>query len=510
MKYLGACVLVCAVVCVGVGAEVVPASRASALQPATDPVMGDWQGDLKPEGEPRHRICAQVMALGGGAYQANMLEEFDQRAPALAVLTGATTDAGVVFEGSADGARWSAAIQDNVLEGNVEGKTPGAFVLRKVARPSGTLAAKPPDGAVILFDGTNVDEWEHFGGNPHLLNLARVLGGQDRVAYLRTHVWSPEQQDARLEIGSDDGVKVWLNDGVVHANNTSRGVSPGQDKVAISLDQGWNALMLKVSQGSGDWGACVRIRNPEGGEIEGLRAATAQSEPESAAALDATQGYVMTWEVSSPYFEQGKDAKALFDMAFPPEKGDEAQWQPMPTGGDEDKSCRWLLLDNGAMEVHGGGIVSKRRFRDHQLHLEFRTPFMPDKRGQARGNSGVYVQGRYEVQILDSYGLEGLDNECGGIYKIARPRVNMCAPPLQWQTYDITFYAARFDASGKKTQDAVTTVLHNGVPIHQNLALPAPTPGGVGQNEAEPGRLFLQDHGNPVQFRNIWVVELNR
>jgi hypothetical protein len=150
--------------------------------------------------------------------------------------------------------------------------------------------------------------------------------------------------------------------------------------------------------------------------------------------------------------------------------------------------------------------VSKQKFGDHSLHLEFRTPFMPKSRGQQRGNSGVYVQGRYEVQVLDSFGLEGADNECGGIYKAARPNVNMCYPPLSWQTYDIDFTAAKFDESGKKTASARITVKHNGVTIHENLELPGHTPGFRPEGPEKLG-LFLQNHGNPVAFRNIWAVE---
>ncbi len=149
---------------------------------------------------------------------------------------------------------------------------------------------------------------------------------------------------------------------------------------------------------------------------------------------------------------------------------------------------------------------SKRKFGDHTLHIEFRTPFMPAARGQGRGNSGVYAQGRYEVQVLDSFGLKGENNECGGIYQIAEPDVNMCFPPLSWQTYDIDFTAARYGDDGKKTANARITVRHNGVVIHDDLELPHGTPG---YHEEGPGPdvLFLQDHGNPVAFRNIWVVE---
>jgi len=152
------------------------------------------------------------------------------------------------------------------------------------------------------------------------------------------------------------------------------------------------------------------------------------------------------------------------------------------------------------------GAVSKEAFADCTIHLEFRLPFMPDARGQARGNSGLYLQSRYEVQILDSFGLEGKDNECGGLYKISAPRENLCYPPLTWQTYDIDFTAARFDATDKKTANARITVKHNGIVIQDNVELPAPTGGAKLPDTAKPGPLLLQNHGNPVRFRNIWVL----
>jgi hypothetical protein len=184
------------------------------------------------------------------------------------------------------------------------------------------------------------------------------------------------------------------------------------------------------------------------------------------------------------------------------------EWKHSNKKEGED-SVKWELVD-GAMEVKPGtgSIITRKEFTDVKLHLEFRTPFMPEARGQGRGNSGVYLQGRYEVQVLDSYGLEGRDNECGGIYTVAPPIVNMCAPPMQWQTYDITFLAPRFDSAGKRISKPTLTVLHNGVLVHEKIEARGPTTAALGGKATEPGGIYLQDHGNRVQYRNIWLVEL--
>ncbi len=172
-------------------------------------------------------------------------------------------------------------------------------------------------------------------------------------------------------------------------------------------------------------------------------------------------------------------------------------------GSNVDAWAKATLEDGGLLGV---GTRTKEPFGDFTLHLEFRTPFMPFARGQARGNSGLYLADQYEVQVLDSFGLAGRDNECGGIYKAAGPKVNMCLPPLSWQTYDVEFTAAKFDEAGKKTADAVATIRHNGVLIHDALVLKAPTPGG-GRSDEKPGPIFLQNHGDPVRFRNVWIVK---
>jgi len=150
-------------------------------------------------------------------------------------------------------------------------------------------------------------------------------------------------------------------------------------------------------------------------------------------------------------------------------------------------------------------------YGDMRLHLEFRLPYMPHARGQGRANSGVYVQSRYEIQILDSFGLKGAFNECGALYRERKPDLNMCLPPLSWQTYDIWFRGPRFNAEGGKTENARFTVWLNGVPVQDDVELPSGT--GAGKRIGEgtnPLPTKLQNHSNPVRFRNIWLVETGK
>lgn len=172
-------------------------------------------------------------------------------------------------------------------------------------------------------------------------------------------------------------------------------------------------------------------------------------------------------------------------------------------GSNVDEFPGAKMTDDGLLLA---GANSKREFTDFTLHIEFRTPYMPAARGQGRGNSGVYLQNRYEIQVLDSFGLSGENNECGGLYSLKAPAVNMCLPPLAWQTYDIDFTAAKFDGD-TKTKNARATIKHNGVVIYDDMELPGITPGGAASEKPGRGPFQLQWHGNPVHFRNIWVVE---
>ena len=173
-------------------------------------------------------------------------------------------------------------------------------------------------------------------------------------------------------------------------------------------------------------------------------------------------------------------------------------------GGPEDAK-NW---NNGHADARGflaSGPTSKDKFQNYTLHAEFLLPFKPAARGQERANSGVYMQNRYEVQVLDSFGLKGENNECAGIYSKTAPSVNMCYPPLEWQTYDIDFEAAKFEG-GKKVKNAVITVKHNGVVVQDKVEIAGPTGGGKPETP-EGGEIQLQGHGNPVFYRNVWIVE---
>jgi len=302
-----------------------------------DPFMGDWKG-LWQSGEDKHpTLAAQVIPLGNRQYQVTLLEALYQRVPPDAVIT-ATGDGTVL---RFDDGFFFGEIQGDQFSGGRRGDKPGTFLLQRFNLMPPSLGAQPPEGAIVLFDGSGFDAWGRF------------------------------------------------------------------------------------PKGSG-----------------------------------------------------------------------------------------WDMLEGGILQANPnlGTIETRRKFGDCRLHLEFRVPLLPEARGQERGNSGVFLQHYYEVQILDSYGLPGYWNECGAIYRVSAPYVNMCLPPLQWQTYDIEFRAARFDEAGNLFENARITVLQNGVAVQKDQEIPRGTSGDAKKPPVapvkDPGSIRLQSHKNQVQFRNIWVVDL--
>ena len=177
--------------------------------------------------------------------------------------------------------------------------------------------------------------------------------------------------------------------------------------------------------------------------------------------------------------------------------------------GERSAEPKWTLK-NGVMETTPhGGILSKQEFTDCQLHVEWASPSVVKGDGQGRGNSGVYLMGRYEIQVLDSYNNKTYFNgQCGAFYGHNAPLVNACRKPGEWQTYDIIFHAPKKLADGK-VRPGSFTVLHNGVLIQDHISVGGePTAAAPLRGVADKGPVYLQDHGNPVRFRNVWIRPL--
>jgi hypothetical protein len=316
-------------------------------------LMGDYEGEWldAPKGnyyQINKPLAAQIVNVREGAYTVRFFQQHDARANAY--FEGEARLDGETIRFDANG--WAGTATRDGLTGTVrQGATVIRFALKRVDRPSPTLGAKPPAGALVLFDGKNFDHWQHADGRP----------------------------------------------------------------------------------------------------------------------------------------------------------------------------ATWWLLDDGAMEIRnarseenrknniGGDIQTKQSFGDLRCHMEFRYPVEPGKDGQGRGNSGLFFQGGYEVQILNSYGLDGLWNECGALYKLAPPKVNAARRPLQWQSYDIEYRASVW-RDGKKVSPPVISVWLNGVRVHNDEPIIHATAHAFatrGDEPQGPAPIRLQDHNNALQFRNIWIVPLD-
>jgi len=316
------------------------------------PLMGDWKGTItsnskKTKFKQNPYICARVLGLGDNEYEIQILPAVHKRALPYLVTTAKLANGTLTF--SSEG--WTGTISaDKGIRGKyTAGKEQAEFSMKKVIYISSTLGQKPPEGAIVLFDGTNTDKWQ-----------IQRLGGP------------------------------------------------------------------------------------------------------------------VTWKIIGSAME---------------------------------------ILPKKMNENKGGSIETKQKFGSCKLHIEFKLPYQAESRGQARSNSGLFLACGIEVQILDSYALTGAWNECGALYKISPPKINMCAPPEHWQSYDITYIVPEFDNDGNVSKDGSITVSHNGKLIHNKQAINLPTAntqlGQEGRLQKPPGPFSLQDHGNKIQFRNIWVVDLD-
>jgi hypothetical protein len=213
-----------------------------------------------------------------------------------------------------------------------------------------------------------------------------------------------------------------------------------------------------------------------------------------------------------PVVDPGGPAKAPSDALVLFDGSGVGEWMH-PDG----RPAEWTVEDGVLICKSGSGdIVSRRKFNSAQIHIEFSTPSMPQVQGQARGNSGVYLQGRYEVQILDSYRNPTYPHgQAAAVYGQYPPLVNASRPPEQWQSYDFILQAARCDPEGRLRGAPTLTLLHNGVLVQNRSIIRKPTPGSDGSNPCLAGPILLQDHFHPdvkdtrLRFRNIWVRPLD-
>ncbi len=248
--------------------------------------------------------------------------------------------------------------------------------------------------------------------------------------------------------------------------------------------------VVRFPRGAKDGGAFVRGDSDWKGTVTANVLKLASEKTEEKAEMKRV-------ERKSPTLGQKPPAGAIVLLPF--EEG-------KPTNLDQWAKNPWVCEPDGSVSTREADIKTNKDFGNFKLHVEFRVPFMPAARDQARGNSGVFLHGRYEIQVLDSFGLKPTPVDCAGIFNFKAPDADASLPPGQWQTYDIDFAAPKFDADGKQTKGAVVTVLWNGMKVHDAVEVKTVS-GGAWGAPAKTGPVRLQYHGNAVRFRNIWLVE---
>ena len=356
---------------------------------------------------------------------------------------------------------------------------------------AGQSAISPVDGArfAILFLYSPSVERHSMRAIPLLMSAILVTAtcsGQDeRSATLR-----PDRADADFALQGEYTGKINSENGEVHLGLQIIASGGGKFRSVAYVGglpgDGWSGSDETKFLGSGESSdGVLEIRGDNGTGRATIKDGTATVYSSS----DALLGILKKVTRKSPTLGKKAPAEAvvLFD------------------GSTAEHFIGGRLSGDGLLKQ---GATSKQQFGSYKLHMEFLLSYMPYARGQGRANSGCYHQGRYEVQILDSFGLKGENNECGGIYTIAPPKINMCFPPLSWQTYDVEFHEAIYDDAGRKTQDAWITVMHNGVKVHDHQELAYATRAHPVDEGPEDGPIYLQDHNNPIRFRNIWVLPI--
>jgi len=226
----------------------------------------------------------------------------------------------------------------------------------------------------------------------------------------------------------------------------------------------------------------------------------------TAAQLIAAAAESPNAEQEPPVIQPGEGTQPPSDAIVLFDGRNLSQWK-----GAEGGDAKWVVKD-GVATVNGtGSIRTKEEFGDVQLHVEWATPSEVKGDGQGRGNSGVYLQGRYEIQVLDSYNNKTYFNgQAGAFYGNFAPLVNASRKPGEWQAYDIVFHSPTLSADGATGQPGSFTVFHNGVLVQDHVPVKGPTTAAEFKDAAVTGPLILQDHGNPVRYRNIWIRRLGK
>ena len=451
-----------------------------------DAYMGDWLGTWLGIDGKESALAIQVIGLGKSNYQVNLSHSFNSPNPPF-IVAKCFIENGELLSKEITGSdhEWDFEIRNSNLIGKANN---GAhFFARRVTRVSPTLGQKPPSDAVILFDGSNLDNWQlmrEFNGHLHI--PGSYTG--NCCNYLKTRLWSDVEQKVKLQTAHNSMMKFWLNNDLVYNENSY--IAPvrsrNEKNTDIFLRKGWNELFVKIV-GYNVTSAAIRIISKDDRPLANIAEENLSSDllDKTNKFLAKADQHLTAWQYSGHYFIESPEKKNLmleaFAHKFTPESNPSgAIWKPLNVTLKEGNI--WPMqhrLVDGTLEIYqSGDLMTRQNFTNYLLHIEFRIPFDSEKTGQHRGNSGVYLHCQYEIQVLDSYGLSPTKQDCGAAYYIKAPDVNMSLPPMQWQTYDIEFHAPHFDEGGNKFENARATVYHNGVRIHDNIEFSQPTGGG--------------------------------